>query len=231
MGAGRAAGCPRMSGSGGTPRFPSGIPPIPGPTVGVVPMAAAANNRAPNAAEMNVSCAMLPDEDIAVVRLTGRGNFQNSVPLKRFADHLQAAGRPRQFILDLGNCETMDSTFLGVLASVSIAQAKGGRSKVIIVHANDHVKKLLKTLGIAKLVEIHDSGSRDTQQDEEAIARAEGNMKPAESSPVSRVDQICVTLEAHKTLAKVDHDNELRFQTVIQYLEESLKNDNDAPKV
>ncbi len=66
--------------------------------------------------ETDVYCAVLDDDDIAVVRVVGRGTFQNSVPVKQLADLLQKGGHPRKFVLDVSQCETLDSTFLGVLA-------------------------------------------------------------------------------------------------------------------
>lgn len=169
--------------------------------------------------ESDLRCAVLDDGMIAVVRVIGRGSFLNSIPFKRFADHLQTKGRPGQFLVDLAQCETMDSTFMGVLASVSIGQTKGGREKLLVANANDHVRRLLKTLGLTHLLCIHDCDRAN-----QAIQRAEGSMQSPDSGEVSRIDQILLTLEAHKTLVRIDDNNELRFQSVIHYLEKSLQN-------
>lgn len=168
-------------------------------------------------------CAVLESEDLAVVRVRGRGTFQNSVPLKRFADLLQSQQRPKRFIVDLGECETLDSTFMGVLASISLAQTKANRQRVLVAHANDHVKKLLKTLGLTHLLDLHEGDNAN-----KAIQKAESEMKPADASPITRLDQLLHTLEAHKTLVKLDDENELRFQSVIHYLEQSLQNAEDG---
>ena len=173
--------------------------------------------------DTDIRCAVLEDDDIAVVRVFGRGSFLNSVPFKRFADHLQTQGHPRQFLVDLAQCETMDSTFMGVLASVSIAQTKSGREKLLVANANDHVRRLLKTLGLTHLLSIHDGDHADR-----AISKAEEHLQAPSSGPVSRLDQILHTLEAHKTLVRIDDENELRFQSVIHYLEKSLQNAEDG---
>ena len=75
-------------------------------------------------AAKDIQYALLDQDNVAVVRVTGRGTFLNSVPLKKFADQLTADGKPRQFIIDLKDCETLDSTFMGVLASISLRQTR-----------------------------------------------------------------------------------------------------------
>ncbi|MEQ8822141.1 MAG: STAS domain-containing protein [Sumerlaeia bacterium] len=169
--------------------------------------------------EQDIHCAVLSDDDIAVVRVHGRGSFQNSVFLERFAKHLQEQGRPAEFIVDLGECETLDSTFMGMLASVSQTQKRAGRHQLVVVNVNDHVRRLLKTLGLTYLLEIHES---ETTRATDALAKAD--LKPAEQEDISRLDQILHTLEAHKTLVELDGENEVRFQSVIHYLERSVKN-------
>ncbi len=171
-------------------------------------------------ADMSVLCAVLDDCKQAVVRVVGRGNFMNSVPFKEFADQLDKKSKPEQFIVDLGRCETMDSTFMGVLASISLNQTRHNRHQLIVVNANAHVVKLLKTLGLINLLDVQESSEKIGR---EALDRAENQLEPAAAKPVSHIQQISHTLEAHKTLVRVDDENELRFQSVIHYLEKSLK--------
>src|SRR5690606_8959102 len=147
--------------------------------------------------EPDIYCAVLDSGDMAVVRVIGRGSFLNSVPFKRFADHLIKGGHPAKFIVDLGKCETMDSTFMGVLASVSIAQSKREHEKVVAPNAHDHVGHILTTLGLSPLVEVNDSHGVKAAIDR---AAAEPMLVPADNKPVVRIEQLLHTLEAHKTL-------------------------------
>lgn len=163
-----------------------------------------------------VEYALLDDGQVAVMRVTGRGNFQNSVSVRQFAQCLASEGKPEKFIMDLGNCETLDSTFMGVLASLSLQQERSGRKRLVLVKANEHIQKLLKTLGLARLLEIRANNACST------LEQAEGKLEPARQKPVSHEEQIAHTLEAHRILVSVDEDNEVRFQSVINYLEKSL---------
>lgn len=169
-----------------------------------------------------LSCAVLEQEKLAVIKLNGKGNFLSSVPLKNFSEYAHQSGIIKDIILDLEECETMDSTFMGVLASVSIAQTRRGERKVIIANANEHCRKLLKTLGIARLLEVHEPHqTNNTHQN--CLDKANGHLEPMQQQTLTHTDQICHTLEAHRTLVKADGENELRFQSVIHYLEKSLK--------
>lgn len=167
----------------------------------------------------SILCAVLDEGKIALVRVLGRGNFSNSMPLKRFASHVMALRATGQkFVVDLHHCETMDSTFMGVMAGVciSLRQKDGGR--VILVNVNDHCRRLLKNLGLMHLLEIRDSC-------DEVFNCSEAEFKSVIGEETDKVDQICLTLQAHKNLIKVDGANEVRFQAVIEYLEKALQDE------
>ena len=54
------------------------------------------------------------------VRVEGKGSFQNATGLKQFGKEMTNRGF-RQFVFDLKQCPVMDSTFMGTLTSISIA--------------------------------------------------------------------------------------------------------------
>lgn len=169
-------------------------------------------------ASRTILCAVLEEGRIGLVRVLGRGSFSNSLPLKRFSDHFISLRQEGQkFVLDLHECETMDSTFMGVVAGIciSLVQQDGGR--VVAVNVNDHCQRLLKNLGLTHLLEIRSGGSKDLARGEKKLA------PPEENGESDKLRQICLTLEAHKDLIKVDEQNEVRFQAVIEYLEKSLQ--------
>lgn len=175
----------------------------------------------PEVSQSSVSFAVLEEQHVAVIRVHGRGNFLNSVPLKKFTDLIQSKDASSQIILDLDECETMDSTFMGVLASISMSQVRQKKRKLILANTNEHSAKLLKTLGISNLVEVHECVNDKGPCDH--IQQAEGHMETLPTEKISHIDQICHTLEAHRTLVRADGENEVRFQSVIHYLEKSLE--------
>ena len=62
------------------------------------------------------------------VRINGKGSFNSSPPLKGFVERRIESGETR-FVIDLGDCPAMDSTFMGTLAGLAmrLAKSSGGR--------------------------------------------------------------------------------------------------------
>lgn len=163
-----------------------------------------------------ISCAVLDGGEIALVRISGRGCFSNSLAMKRFASHAQKRGADLKFIVDLKDCDSMDSTFMGVMAGIVIHHTQNKMPKVIVINAGDHCKKCLKNLGLLPLLDVRAGHVKELDRAEDALA-------PAPVAEPSRLDQICLTLQAHQQLVKLDEQNEVRFQAVIEYLEKSLE--------
>src|SRR5919204_5152844 len=67
------------------------------------------------------------------VRVEGKGNFLNSGNLKEFAREMVDRGY-REFVIDLGNCAMMDSTFMGTMAGVALRLKELGHGHLHIVH-------------------------------------------------------------------------------------------------
>src|SRR5712671_606733 len=85
------------------------------------------------------------------VRVVGRGTFQNGQPLRRYALEMMERG-VQQFIVDLGGCDGMDSTFLGVLAGMGLRLSQNGRTgQVRVANIGQRNLELLETLGLDRL--------------------------------------------------------------------------------
>ncbi|MCC6546747.1 STAS domain-containing protein [Candidatus Sumerlaeota bacterium] len=167
-------------------------------------------------------CAVLDDGRIALVRVIGRGNFCNSVPFKNFSLKMQESAGTRM-IIDLQYCESMDSTFMGVLAGMCLTQMKSNAGRISVVNANEHCRRLLKNLGIIHLLDLRTGDVAEVQRAED-----EDKFAPAKCPQGSRVEQICTMLEAHRELVRLDQKNEVQFQAVIEYLEKSLQEERDS---
>ena len=156
-----------------------------------------------------------------MVRVIGRGSFTNALALKRFAQHVRERQENCRYVLDLRRCDSMDSTFMGVLAGLSLDRIEDGRPRVIVLNANEHCRRLMRNLGLTQLLELRDGPPPRTKSQEcEEITGDEA------ASSASKAEQILLTLQAHKDLIKVDEENEVRFQAVIEYLEKSLADED-----
>src|SRR5690606_12723803 len=155
------------------------------------------------------SFAVLP-EDIVAIRIFGRGTFDNSMELRRLVELMVA--RPGQagtkFIVDLEECATMDSTFMGVLASMGLRQLKETGEKMTVVNANAQNVRLLTTLGLSQFLVI-----RETNKGAPEMSDSEFQCLLQEDA--TRAERIIHMIEAHQDLCEVDPSNNLRFESVL----------------
>lgn len=170
-------------------------------------------------AQDSISFAELPD-DIVVIRISGRGSFHNSMELRRLADAMTAGNKKTKFIVDMEDCITMDSTFMGVLASIGLKQLKATAEKLVVVNANSQNVRLLDTLGLSQFITV-----RKTPQDAPKVSDEEFQCLIRED--ISRTDRIIHMIEAHKNLCEADPTNNLRFESVLKYLHDSLNHDEN----
>lgn len=145
------------------------------------------------------------------IRVDGRGTFQNSAGLKEVVKQMIQRGF-REFVVDLQQCELMDSTFMGTLAGAALRLRELGQGALSVVNANTRSHDLLVGLGLDQLFEV---------------STEPGPKLPAEVSRVhskvsSEDDQKKTVLEAHEALAKADAENAVKFRDVIEFLRQDL---------
>jgi anti-anti-sigma regulatory factor len=148
---------------------------------------------------------------IVWMKVEGRGTFENSQCLKDFVRRMISKGR-HEFVVDLEKCELMDSTFMGTLASVafSLRDIKDGLLRV--VRANARNFSLLESLGLDHLFELEpflDGPQPDSLQ-------------RAGACEVDPDEARSMILAAHEALVEADPRNAIRFQDVIEYLQQEV---------
>jgi len=153
--------------------------------------------------------------DAVVIKVHGRGTFQNSMDLQSLTETLRKKNPDMRFIIDLEHCITLDSTFMGTLAGISIEQNKAGMGYLTVVNAQQHTHQLLVNLGLSYIL--------DMREMTKSIPVREEDFKRAEGEQASRFEQIVHMIKAHNQLIDLDTQNEIRFQSVIKYLQDSLE--------
>jgi anti-sigma B factor antagonist len=149
------------------------------------------------------------------VRVEGKGNFLNSGNLKEFAREMVDRGY-REFVIDLGNCVMMDSTFMGTMAGMALRLKELGHGHLHVVHCGTRSLELLTGLGLDQLFDIHPNGAVAPQCEElagKAAAAADADQKRQQARTM---------LEAHEALCEVAPDNLPRFKDVLDYLKQDL---------
>jgi len=159
-------------------------------------------------------------EHTAFIKIPGRANFTSSVDFKTLVNELRVRGFDH-FVLDLGECVTMDSTFLGVLAGLSLRNADGKeiahdghKLKLDLLNPNDRIADLLDNLGVVHLFQVLTQPNPCT-----AAFEPVANDRPAPSK--EEISRNC--LDAHTTLMDVNPDNIPKFKDVAQFLADDLR--------
>jgi anti-anti-sigma factor len=85
----------------------------------------------------------------AQIRVEGRGTFENAAAFKQAYTQLIGKGA-KDFIVDLGSCENLDSTFLGIMTGFGLrVQETGGSTRII--DARNEIVNLFKEIGLDRL--------------------------------------------------------------------------------
>lgn len=149
------------------------------------------------------------------MKVQGKGSFQNSPALKEFAKRMFDRGH-RTFIVDLGGCPVMDSTFMGTLAGIALRLREAGSGSLHVANVNERNFDLLRNLGLNNLFEI-------TGKEVDAAERDGAVAPTALESENTRADQATCMIEAHEALVNADPENLARFKDVLEYLKQDLR--------
>ena len=161
----------------------------------------------------------------AYVRVVGRGTFQNGQPLRRYALDMIERGVAR-FVIDLGGCDGMDSTFLGVLAGIGLRLTQNGRAgQVRIANLSPRNTELLQTLGLDRLFVMGAMNAGEAPIEPPAgivMQRLPDSDITRLGKPLSKGDTAGLMLEAHESLIRADQRNSAKFKDLTTFLREKV---------
>jgi len=150
------------------------------------------------------------------VRVAGRGTFRNGQPLRRYALEMIGTGA-RQFVVDLGPCEGMDSTFLGVLAGIGLQlREPATHGQVRLANVSSRNLELLQTVGLDRLFDL----APVTEPAPAGLAMQ--RLPDSEAVPIpnlaAKKETADLMLEAHTNLIRADNRNLAKFKDVTAIL-------------
>jgi anti-anti-sigma regulatory factor len=152
------------------------------------------------------------NEDRVTFKVAGRATFEVAPGFKEACEGLVAAGC-RAFTLEVAACETMDSTFLGVIVRLARRlKEKSPAGSVTLAGMPAKVREQVSSLGVLSFFQIVD-----------APAGADPNFQAVNSPAVSKARLTEVSLEAHRELMSTSAENEQRFKEVAAFLTEDLQ--------
>jgi len=152
--------------------------------------------------------------NLGFVKVVGRGSFQNSSCFKAFYQKL-LKDTVNRFVVDLGTCTYLDSTFLGILLGLALKLKETGEGRLHILNASQRNLELLRNLGLDRLIVID-------SQNIEMNGVMEKSLEEVACREPTRKEAAPTILEAHRNLMEFDARNIPKFKDVVEFLREDL---------
>lgn len=149
------------------------------------------------------------------ISLCGRANVACSVVFKSVVEQMRSEKIDRIYLF-LGSCLLMDSTFLGVLAQQGVVfseESSGDAGRIVLVAPSERVLDLIENLGVLESFRVEDESPDIDFAFKEVAMDSECELRE-----ITRT-----SLEAHRTLIKLNEENKARFEGVTSLLEKELE--------
>lgn len=171
---------------------------------------------------MNDKILVTVDSDTAFIKVEGRGTYIVAPELKKFCFDQIARGVCK-IILDMNECQTMDSTFMGVMAGISMRLRDLNEHTFMVINLTPKTKELLEVLGLTNLIDCYLKGAVadvvSTQASEQINLAKREELTPFKDKKITAK----VMLKAHQDLIKANNNNQLKFENVINYLSKEIE--------
>jgi len=152
--------------------------------------------------------------DTVCVKISGRANFASSVDFKRLVHESRARGAQR-FLVDLAACPIMDSTFLGVLASLGTQLSADNlppeQRPIELLNPTPKVADLIDNLGVLHLFRVVQG------KDSENLCYT-----AVETAGATKLELSRNCLEAHQVLMDLNPENAAKFKDVAKFFAEDV---------
>ncbi len=165
---------------------------------------------------------------VAWARIEGRGGHDTCGNVKRFLRDQFDAGFCR-FVIDLQNCNGIDSTFIGMLYRLACdVEKKDEQGTVDVINPGERNEKAIRKLGLDSMIKIDCDGSNWHKE----LELIEENLKnPLCCESLGKREHAEMILDAHEALAAANDENQSRFCDVVDYMRkdiDSLKDNDDT---
>ncbi len=159
-------------------------------------------------------------DQTAVIRVEGRGSFRISPPMKQFIHRVIESKSANRILIDMSDCNGMDSTFMGVLAGLSHYVKDKPDVALKLINLSAKNQKLLITLGVDRVVDYSLSTTGDER---ELIAHPGTDLQTLEPDFADKLEAAKTTLEAHETLVDINPENFAKFESVLELLQADVR--------
>jgi anti-anti-sigma factor len=150
-------------------------------------------------------------EHMSWLAFEGAIRYTQARELKAFMDQVVIPEMGDTMVIDLRDVAAIDSTGLGLLASLGRHSLEQFSRRAVILCPEGPVAQCLRAMQFDKLFTLTDALEEP----------AELNVCPVDSTPGTEEPLSAVMLNAHRALSDVDDENKARFDDVVHLLEEA----------
>ena len=150
-----------------------------------------------------------------MVAVLGAATFRLAPSFRQATQAARLAGIAL-IVVDMAACTTLDSTFMGSLASLGLAGQQPDGTPAVLINLSSHLHGLLQGLGVNRILKIYPAHSLPNGLGD--LAQFVDNLQPIESLPQAPQDLAVLMYDAHETLTRVEPENMQRFQNVLTFL-------------
>lgn len=143
-------------------------------------------------------------------KIRGYASYLDASHISSFMKERHADCCYPQVIFDLLECQKMDSTFMGLMASLACSGEDAG--KVSVARCSSEAFRCLDDLGLTQIIMVSEKGE-DPRMSFHALTCQDDK---AETERLIR--------KGHETLSRINESNKRRFEGVIKALEQEQAN-------
>ena len=153
------------------------------------------------------------DSGRCFLKMTGEIDRSVSPPLGAFTDKLFGQdGPPDGILIDLTEVQHLDSTSLGLLASIAMNMERAQGHKPTIVSTNDHVNVILRRMGFERLFTVVKN-----------LPRCPEDLQQIPGITSTERERAELILEAHRMLMEMNEQNTAVFKDVVAALDDEVR--------
>lgn len=160
-------------------------------------------------------------DSLAWLSFSGKGSFNQTSSIKKWGEDSLAKGI-MHLIVDLENCHSMDSTFMGTLAGLATTYRQRGGKVTVLTEENTSLVHSFEELGLTSILHINPIDAPWLSQKKfyrDSLTPLQSAPHPPKSSTI---------LDAHLRLCEVNPENNARFANLLEILHKEKPHDTPS---
>lgn len=154
-----------------------------------------------------------------LVAVVGKATFRLAPAFKQATQAARLAGS-ELIVVDMGQCISMDSTFMGGMASLGFAVQKAKDAGLVFINLSPSALGLLKGLGLLRILKTYTAGS--LPEGLGSLDALIANLQPVTAAELAGTDLAAFMYDAHETLTRADSANLQKFKDVLSFLRQDM---------